>query len=378
MKRLLLFTFLSFLFLFSVQTIHAQGLPQDQLILQTFIRGKVINIVKEGTVTINNQKNAFQDISVYIEDGKDAGKTIPLEQGGQFNLSPQQKVTPNQEVLLTTYVTADGKTNYTIYDSYRLDMLLWIGIGFILFVILIAGKKGFGAIIGLGISLFVIMSLIIPQILQGTDPLMISVVGSLIILVTTTYLAHGFSKQTTIAVISTFVALLVCVLTSYFFVQLAHLTGLGSEDGVTLQLSQFKLNFQGLLLCGIIIGTLCALNDVTTTQVATIFALHKTNPKFSLLSLAEEGFLIGREHIVSLINTLVLAYAGTALTIFMFFQLNPLHLPVWVILNSEATAEEIIRTIGGSLGLMLAVPISTFLAAYFAIKNSHRDVQQSQ
>lgn len=369
MKKFFVFCILLFSFLFFSQTSFAQQLPQDQPILQTFVKGLVTQVIKEGEVTIGTQKNAFQDIKVQILEGKDAGKIVSIQQGGQFNLTPQQKVVQKQEVLLTTYVGANGKRTYSIYESYRLTTLLWIVGAFVLFTILIAGKKGVGAIVGLVISLTVIMLLIVPQILQGTDPLLISVVGSLIILGTTTYLAHGFSKQTSIAVISTFLSLAISALLSYFFVQIAHLTGLGSEDAVTLQMSQFTFNFQGLLLGGVIIGTLGALNDITTTQVATIFSLHKTNPNFSLLSLAEEGFLIGREHIVSLVNTIVLAYAGAALTIFLFFNLNPLHLPYWVILNSESTAEEIIRTIGGSFGLMLAVPISTFLAAWYAKKN---------
>ena len=373
MKKIFLFFILLFCSLFISQKTFAQQLPQDQLVLQTFFKGTVTEIIKEGEVTIGNQRNAFQDIKVKVIEGKDTGKIITIKQGGQFNLTPQQRVVQDQEVLLTTYTGADGKATYSIYESYRLNTLLWIVLAFIVLTIVIAGKKGLGAIVGLVISLSVIILFIIPQILYGTDPLLISIIGSLIILGTTTYLAHGFSKQTSIAVISTFISLAISALLSYLFVQAAHLTGLGSEDAVTLQMSQFKFNFQGLLLGGVIIGTLGALNDVTTTQVATVFSLHKSNPKFSLLSLAEEGFLIGREHIVSLVNTLVLAYAGATLTIFIFFNLNPLHLPYWVILNSESTAEEIIRTIGGSFGLMLAVPISTFLGAYFAARRTNHD-----
>jgi len=135
------------------------------------------------------------------------------------------------------------------------------------------------------------------------------------------------------------------------------------------------INPKGLLLGGIIISTLGALNDVTTTQAAATIALHKQNPKLKFLDLAEHSFGIGREHILSLVNTLVLAYAGSSLPVFIFFLLNPSHLPMWVIINNESVGEEIIRTVAGSMGLLLAIPISTFLASWWTTRRNNQIIE---
>jgi uncharacterized membrane protein len=133
-----------------------------------------------------------------------------------------------------------------------------------------------------------------------------------------------------------------------------------------LQQGKFSIDMQGLLLGGIIIGALGVLDDTTTTQSATIFALSEANEKMKVKDLIIKGLQVGKEHITALVNTLVLAYAGVSLPIFIFLVLNPLNQPIWVILNSEMLVEEIARTIAGSVGLILAVPITTVLAAFFS------------
>lgn len=156
---------------------------------------------------------------------------------------------------------------------------------------------------------------------------------------------------------------------SMIFVSLTKLTGLGSEDAYALKFGDTSsINFQGLLLGGIIIGALGVLDDVTTSQSAAIFELHDVNPKLKFLSLFKRGINIGREHISSLVNTLVLAYAGAALPVFLFFILNPGGYPLWFTINSEFVSEEIVRTLIGSITLILAVPITTFLASFVASK----------
>jgi uncharacterized membrane protein len=234
--------------------------------------------------------------------------------------------------------------------------------------VLIAQVKGIGSLLGLGISFSVIIFYILPQILSGADPVQVSIYGSLAILLATTYLAHGISKQTTVALFSTFLSLMATVLIASWCIDLAHLSGMSEEVATTLQSGPASnINAKGLLLGGIIIGTLGALNDITTTQAAAIFELLKTNTELTLKDLVIKGFLIGREHIVSMVNTLVLAYAGSSLALLLFLNLNPAKLPFWVMINTEDIGDEIIRTIAGSFGLILVVPIVTIVAAMTAI-----------
>ncbi len=195
------------------------------------------------------------------------------------------------------------------------------------------------------------------------------IIGGFIVLVTTTYIAHGVSLKTTVAILGTSIAFLIAEWLTTTIVDLMKTTGLGSEDIYNLQMGT-SINPKGLLLGGILIATLGALNDITTTQSITIFTLVKENPKQKLSDLFSKGMDIGKEHIASLINTLILAFAGSSLAVLIFFEINPMHLPIWVILNNEATMEEIIKSIVGSSALILAVPITTFIAAWIALRGT--------
>ena len=246
--------------------------------------------------------------------------------------------------------------------------LLWILGVFALLVIIIVGKRGIGALAGLAISIIVILNYVLPQILKGQDPLFICCIGAIVILFVTTYIAHGISLKTTVALVSTAISLVVAAFLSVFAANFTYLLGLGDQNSYALQLSTtYQINPQGILLGGIIIGTLGALNDVTTTQVSTIFMLAKENPEQHFSHLFWKGMHIGREHIISMINTLVLAYAGSSLTIFLFFAFNPANLPWWLLLNDQTAMEEIIRTLVGSTSLILAVPITTLLATWISL-----------
>jgi uncharacterized membrane protein len=186
-------------------------------------------------------------------------------------------------------------------------------------------------------------------------------------LVASTYLAHGISLSTTVAVASTLLSLVLAAGLSFAAIAAARLTGLGDEAAQDLRLGT-SIDLRGLLFGGILIGALGALNDLTTTQSATVFELVHADPASRLRGLWARGMAIGRQHIASLVNTLVLAYAGASLALFVAVSVNPSSVPLWVILNSELFATEIVRSLAGSAGLVLAVPISTLLAALAALR----------
>lgn len=362
MRKAFLFVFLFFLFpsIIYAQSPHARK--------SEFYKAEVIHIIEEGSRKIGNKNNLFQNVELLIMEGPEDGKKIIIEYGGMFTITETQKLKKGDVVILSNS-EVNGKMQYRIADTYRLNNLLYIFTGFFLLVLITAGRKGIGSFLGMMISLAVIIFFIIPQILNGQDPLLVSLTGSLFIMVITIYLAHGRSRQTSIAVLSTFISLVLTIAISIFLVKLSSLSGFGSEDIYALtQGFSGRINFQGLLLGGIIIGTLGVLDDITTTQTSVIFTLAENNHKLSSKDLFTNGMKIGREHIASLVNTLVLAYAGASIGVFIFLILG-LRLnsqPLWVILNSEVIMEEIIRTIVGSTGLILAVPITTLLASFFA------------
>jgi uncharacterized membrane protein len=358
---LLLLSPLLLLFVDTGRALSDLRLPADALPTEQYVRGQVLAVIEEGAREVFGTSGRYQILRIAILDGPDAGRETVIEHGGQVKITREQEFSAGETAVLIR----DPSSAYRVADHYRLPALLGVVVLFIVLIILSAGMKGIGSLLGLAVSFAIIVQFIVPQLLLGRDPLLVSIVGCSVILLVTTYLAHGISKQTTVALASTCLALVVTGVLAIVAVRLTALAGLGSEDAAMLQIGPTSvINLRGLLLGGILIGTLGALNDVTTTQAATLFALAHARPRASLAELAREGFFIGREHIVSLVNTLVLAYSGTALGIVIFFVLNPSHLPYWVLFNSELVGDEIVRTVAGSIGVILAVPLTTVLAAW--------------
>jgi uncharacterized membrane protein len=243
--------------------------------------------------------------------------------------------------------------------------MLWLLVLFFLAAIVFAGRKGFTSLLGLGVSLGILVVYTVPAIVQGVAPFFVATLSAFVIAILSITLAHGFSKQTGVALVSTLITLSLSLGLAQFFVDTAQLLGLGTEDAYTLSLAGLSgIDLRGLLLAGIIIGVLGVLDDVTTTQTASVKSLADAGVR-GFGKLYRASAKIGTEHIVSLVNTLALAYAGASLPLLLLFSLNEGHSPAWMILNSQALTEEIVRTLVGSTALVLAVPISTVCAAWW-------------
>ncbi|MFA6405888.1 MAG: YibE/F family protein [Candidatus Paceibacterota bacterium] len=361
------FSFL--LFSASYKYVFAQDSTPDN----EFTKAEVTEIVDEGTRAIEGfdgqYANPYQKVKVKIIEGADLDKVFTIDYSG-MSVTAFQKVKVGQLVVLNKVETADGTFQYQIIDKLRTNELAIIAFLFLFLVILLSRWKGVGSILGMLFSLAVILKFIIPQILAGKDPLTISILGAIAIMITSIYLAHGFTKQTTIAVIATALTLVITGFLSVAFVNLTNLSGISNEDTSSLLFGgpTATINFKGLLLGGMIIGFLGVLDDITTGMAATVFELKKVNPKLKFNELIKSSLNVGIEHVSSLVNTLVLAYAGASLPIFLYLVLNPQGYPVWFMVNSEFIAEEIVRTLVGSIGLLFAVPITTVIAVYYVSK----------
>lgn len=365
MKKLIfLYFLLGLLFVFPIG-VYAQGENSQELPEEEFLRADVIEIVEEGEKNFGETPSKYQLVRLKIQSSSELGETIVVEHGGQISLTENQLVKKGDQVVLVKYHDGEGYL-YQIIDRYRLGPLIAIALFFFVLVVLISRWHGVGSLIGMIISLLVIVFYIVPQILDGRDPLFVTIAGGSFIILTSMYLAHGLKRQTTIAILGMILSLIATGFCAIAFSNLTLLTGLGSDDANALRFGATQnLNFKGLLLAGIMIGALGVMDDITTSLSATISELKKANPKLTQGELFKSGLTVGQEHIVSLVNTLVLAYAGAALPIFLFIVLNPGNVPLWLILNSELLVEEIVRTLAGSVGLILAVPITAYLASKF-------------
>ncbi len=340
----------------------AHGQAQGQ---QHFAKGVVVKIEREGQIESSpGVLNDYQEVVLRLLDEKEGGRRILITHGGQFDLQESQKVQVGQKVSLSQAQGPDGEVDYYINEPYRLNALAWFLAAFVALVILVSGRTGLRALLGLGFSLLVIVKGMVPAVAQGRSPFAVSFLGALAIVFVSLYLAHGFRKRTTVALLGILAAVGAAILIALLMMKAALLGGGGSQDAFSLQLANLpNLDLKGLLLGGIIIGTLGVLDDVATTQAATVEELKEANPSLGFAELYRRGMSVGREHIGAVVNTLALAYAGASFPLLLLFHLNR-SLPLWVILNNEGFAEEIVRTLAGSSALLLAVPLTTALAAW--------------
>jgi uncharacterized membrane protein len=267
-------------------------------------------------------------------------------------------------VLVSRETHDSPRPVHVVIDHYRLPAAAWLFMIVLGLAVIFAGIRGIGALLGLVLSIAVITQFIIPQVLAGHNPYVATAIGIVIISLVGMYPAHGFSRRTSLALAGTYITLLIAAAMSYAAITLMHLSGISGEDIFFLSQQKPVLNISGVLLCGTLISLIGILDDVTVGQASTVQELQAANPALGRRELYKRALNIGREHIASLINTLVLVYVGASLLFVVYISaLSPY--PLLVNLNSELIMEEIVRSLTGSVTLILAVPISTLLAARF-------------
>ena len=271
------------------------------------------------------------------------------------------KLAVGDEVELIYQPEIPSGEPYSIIDHQR-GSQLWLLLGaFILAVIAFGRWRGVTALAGLAVTFGVLLMFVIPAILAGESPLLVAIVGSAAIMLTVLYLTHGFATSTSMAVLGTLASLVLTGVLSAVAVKAAHLTGVADEQSTYLGTVQ-NLNLQGLLLAGILIGSLGVLDDVTITQSVTVTELARANPAYQFRQLYAAATRVGRSHIASVINTIILAYAGASLPLLIIIAAD--SQPLAQVLTSQVIAQELVRSAVGTLGLIAAVPITTALAAY--------------
>ena len=306
-------------------------------------------------------------VTVKLGQGPEKGQATVLD----ITDSPDQPtLRVGDRVILGRSADATG-VSYYFSDYQRRTPLLALGLLFAVAVIGLARWRGLAALAGLLVSLVVLVRFALPAILAGENALAVAIVSAAVIAVLIVYLAHGVSARTTTALLGTLVSLALTAVLAVVFVGAAHLTGLSSEEGTYLRgILGGKVNLQGLLLGGIVIGTLGVLNDVTVTQAAAVWEIYLANPAVEARRLYLSAMRIGRDHIASTVDTLVLAYAGAALPLLVIFTIAGRRLGD--VLTGEIVAEQLVQTLVGSLGLVASVPVTTALAVLLVTRSVRR------
>lgn len=354
-KAVFLFTLL-FLSLTFVQKVFGEDQHPEDI---QYVQGRVIEVIEERQIEINESKQLYQKLKITITRGDIKDREIIVENG----LIPSAQVIKynvGEELMISVQKDSEGQDMYYIIDYVRTKALTLLFLLFVGVAVLIGSKKGLYSLVAMVLSFFIIVTFVLPQIQQGRNPILIAILASALMVPLTFYLSHGLNKKTTISVIATFITLIITGIFATIFVNRTYLTGATSEEALFLQTPTTHYNLKGLLLAGIIIGTLGIMDDITVSQTTVVFQLNDLRKDLSISELFKRSLQIGRDHISSMINTLILVYVGASLPLLLLFMNNPR--PFGEIINLEIIAVEIVQTLVGSIGLILAVPITTYLA----------------
>jgi uncharacterized membrane protein len=299
--------------------------------------------------------------SVRVAEGADSGRSVEIDVPPDV----MSAGLTDEVILVRTPAQGDLPVGYSLQDLQRGTPLAVLAVAFGAVVVLIARMRGFLALLGLGFAAVVMGTFILPALLAGSDPILVGLTGSAAIMLVVLYLAHGLSARTTTALLGTFAGLGATAAIAMWSVRTSHLTGLSSDENSILQQVATQLSPRDLLLAGIMLAGLGVLNDVTITQSSAVWELHDAAPGMRAGELFSKAMRIGRDHIASTIYTIVFAYAGAALPVLLLIELYAQ--PLSFVLTSNDIAEEIVRTLASAIGLVLAVPLTTALAAMVAV-----------
>ncbi len=291
---------------------------------------------------------------------------LPDESRGDFQLTPSvstPELRAGDRILVADQGTdVEPRFRYFFLDFQRDRPLIALALLFGAAIIQLGRLQGLRSLVALAISFVVLAGFTLPALLETSSPVMVAIAGSAAVAIITLYLTHGVTHLSTVARIGSLFSLTITGVLAWFFVEATSLTGLSDEDALFLIAGNERVDLPGVLLAGMIIGTIGVLDDVTVTQAAVVSELHDANPDMPARRLYGAALRVGRDHIGSTTNTLVFAYAGAALPMLLLFTQAQLSLST--VLTSEVVAIEVVQALVGGIGLVCSVPFTTALAVW--------------
>lgn len=375
LDRLVVWALVPFLLLIAVGAVRFW--PSDSSVqpieVPDFVAGTVVSLAPCPDPPASTQAEPWAPdpstcavATLRVDEGPDAGLLVDVN---VTIATSTPDLSPGTAVLLAPIPGEDPP--YGLADVDRSRPLLALSALFALAVVVLARWKGVFALLGLTASILVLANFVLPSLLAGNSPVAVAAVGAGAIAVLSMFLAHGFSARTGVALLGTLVALGLTTLLGEATTRAMNFTGVASDDAAYLVgVAGQNLDLRGLLLAGLVIGALGVLDDVTVTQSATVWEVFGADQRVSLKALWSSGMRVGKEHMAAVVNTLVLAYVGASLPLFLLVTLS--DAPLMQSLNNEVIAAEVVRSMVGGLGIVAAIPITTGLAAWFLVTSRDR------
>lgn len=333
--------------------------------------------VLEASEIMDSEDDFFpiQEVKIRIDSGERKGTEVTIQNAITEQANYDIIVTQGQKVSIMLEEYEDGNFQVYIADYYRINSLIYIILAFIVLIIAIGKLKGIKSLISLAVTIGTILFVMLPLILKGVNPIFVSVITAVFVTVVTIFLVGGINNKTIAAILGTSFGVISAGIIAYIFSNTAHLTGLSAEESMMLiYIPQgIQFNFRHLLFAGIIMGALGAAMDVGISISSSIQEIHAANPELSKSKLFKSGMNVGRDIMGTMINTLILAYVGTSIPILLVFMAYNTELNK--VFNLDIIATEVVRSLSGSIGLILTIPITAWIASNLIKKNKNDKVE---
>ncbi len=324
-------------------------------------KAEVVDVISTNVSEVEGLgiSSIVQTINVRLVDGPDAGRQ---------EIIIQDKFEVKEGETIFVQEVEDGK--YQLLEKDRTQMIAYVVGLFVLLILILNGRQGLRSVLGLAISFAVIIFVMLPLVIKGFNPLVVSIAIGGVVLSAVLFLSHGYNRGSVIALAGTLGAIMCAGLLSLGVSYWMRLTGLGSDEALNaLVVTKGVVNFSDLLLAGIIVGMLGVLDDIAITQVAVVSEIKRANSQLPVSEVFIRALRVGKEHVSALVNTLVLAYTGASFPLLILLYSSGVRFDM--LISQEIVSAEIVRTLVGSIGLIIAVPMTTYLAAKYLSNDDH-------
>ena len=347
--------------IFSSGIIYGEELEENPYLTE---KAKVLEIIEIEEVGEDNFNGQIQHVEVEILSGKHKGQRFHVENGLSENVAYNILVEKGDKVVVVIEEDGmSGEIEVFISDYSRGDYLLYLTLIFAALILLVGRAKGIRALISLTLTMGSIVYILLPSILKGADPIPISIAISIGVTIVTIFLVGGVNSKSISAIIGTSIGVIIAGIISYIIGSKINLTGLSAEEATMLMFipQEISFNFRNLLFSGIILGALGAVMDVGMSVSSSIDEIYKANNELTTKQLFDSGMNVGKDVMGTMTNTLILAYAGTSIPLLLLFMAY--ETSIIKIMNMDIIATEIVRSLSGSIGLILTIPITAIIAS---------------
>lgn len=332
----------------------------------SYEKAKVLDVIDFAAPDEFGQ--GFQEVTLEITSGDYTGEVFVIENHLPKNLAYRIEVATGDRIIVAIDEMGQEKQIY-ISDYYRNNILTILVFIFLALLIIIGKFKGFKSVITISLTMFLIFKVLIPGILDGYNSLVLSIVISAVITIVTIFIVSGFNKKSLAAIIGTVSGVVIAGVISVIVGNTIEITGMMPDEAAMLQYlpNAISLNYKNLLFSGILLGALGAVMDVAMSIASSINEIYNAKVSIEPKHLFKAGMAVGHDIMGTMANTLILAYTGSSIPLLLI--LNASGESFSSIVNMDIVATEVVRSLAGSIGLIVTIPITAFISVIFLKKS---------